>query len=199
MLFSVKGNGDALYFELPSPEKQSLVLTVNGTALDYTDGYIYIGTPKTDEEYLISLTLNEGAILYFPDNFSPFFTVSEGGVDTVLSLLSDSSSTVKRDGARIEAKLLAPSDMQAITSIPFDGRFVLEIDGERAPFTQDRDGYITFPLEKGAHTVTLNYRARGATVGSVLSACALILIAGYCICERTVFKRKGAEDEDHSL
>ncbi len=199
MLFSVKGNGDALYFELPSPEKQSLVLTVNGTALDYKNGALYIGTPEEDEEYLISLTLNEGAILYFPDNFSPFFTVSEEDVDTALSLLSDTASTVGRDGARITAELLAPSDMQAITSIPFDGHFVLEIDGERTPFTQDRDGYITFPIKEGAHTVTLTYRARGATVGLVLSVCSLVLIAGYCICERTVLKKKGAEDEDHSL
>ena len=199
MLLSVKGNGDALYFELPSPEKQSLVLTVNGTALDYTDGHLYIGTPEADEEYQISLTLNDGAILYFPDNFSPFFTVSEEDVDTALSLLSDSSSTVKRDGAGITAELLAPSDMQAFTFIPFDGNFVLEIDGECTPFTQDQDGYITFPLKKGAHTLTLNYRTRGATVGFVLSACSLVLIVGYCICERIVLKKKGAEDEDHSL
>lgn len=199
LLFSVIGNGDALYLDLSAPALQSLTITANGAPHDYTGGPLYLGTYAVGEEVLVVITPDEFSLVLIPTSGKIFFTLSEESINALSERLASASPSVEVTSGAITTTLCTNKDTTVATFLPYHENLRLEIDGVAAELFRDADGYVTFPLPSGEHTVHLYYHIDGLALGAALLLSGLFLLISYLSVYQILKKRKGAANEHHPL
>ena len=103
---------------------------------------------------------------------------------STLDLISFSST-------RIEGKITCNRDGLLYTSIPNDGNWYVEVDGEEAEITLIGDAMIGVQLAKGNHTLTFRYRNQAFIRGLLISLGCAAVFAGMIYLYYVLPKEKG--------
>ncbi len=77
------------------------------------------------------------------------------------------------------------------TSIPYDGNWVAEVDGEEAKTVLVGDAMMALKLTEGKHTVTFRYENKAFKLGAAISAICLIIFLSLIFVPRYLHKHKG--------
>jgi len=124
---------------------------------------------------------------------SNFTSFSEG-----YSLLSENQLELTLfDTDYIEGNLKSDRDGVFFTSIPYDEGWEIFIDGQKQETKKAAGYFLSCPVEKGDHEITLKYTVPGIKVGAVISVMSLLAAAGWMLIERKVLNAKiktGIED-----
>ncbi|OBZ13449.1 YfhO family protein [Bacillus sp. FJAT-26390] len=88
---------------------------------------------------------------------------------------------------RIKGTVLADSPKMLFFSIPYDKGWNSKVDGVKQKIVEINNGFIGIPLEKGNHTVELNYVPPMFKVGAICSLFALVIIG--ILRSRVYFKK----------
>ncbi len=111
------------------------------------------------------------------------------------SLLSENQLEITLfDTDCIEGTLTSNRDGIFFTSIPYDEGWEIFIDGEKAETKKAAGYFLSCPIEKGDHEITLKYTVPGIKLGAVLSLLSLIALLGWMIIERKM-KMRNSEFE----
>ncbi len=92
----------------------------------------------------------------------------------------------------IEGTLISNRDGIFFTSIPYDKGWDIFIDGEKQETKKAAGYFLSCPIEKGNHEITLKYTVPGIKLGAVLSLLSLMTLLGWMIIERGI-KIRNAE------
>ena len=103
---------------------------------------------------------------------------------STLDLISFSST-------RIEGKITCNRDGLLYTSIPNDGNWYVEVDGEEAEITLIGDAMIGVQLAKGNHTLAFRYRNQAFIRGLLISLGCAAVFAGMIYLYYVLPKEKG--------
>ena len=107
-----------------------------------------------------------------------------------LSKLRDGALNVTSyDSTHISGDFTARKDGVLFTSIPYDGGWSAEIDGEKAEVRSIKDALCCIPVTAGKHEIKLVYSPPGFTAGCIISFTSLILfIAAWYV--QGVYRKK---------
>ncbi len=107
------------------------------------------------------------------------------------SLLSENQIEITLfDTDYIEGTLTSGRNGILFTSIPYDEGWEIFIDGEKAETKKAAGYFLSCPIEKGGHEITLKYTVPGIKVGAVISLLSLLSLLGWMIIERKVLNAK---------
>ena len=99
--------------------------------------------------------------------------------DRTYAALSDRTMLLTEvSDTRIEGVVHAAEPGLLYTSIPYDAGWTLTVDEQPAKITAVDGAMIAFHLEKGVHTIELNYEAPGFSLGLQIS---LFCLAGFLV------------------
>ncbi len=84
----------------------------------------------------------------------------------------------------IEGTLSSNRDGIFFTSIPYDEGWEIFIDGEKTAAKKAAGYFLSCPIEKGDHEITLKYTVPGIKAGAVISIFSLLTVLGWIILER---------------
>lgn len=108
--------------------------------------------------------------------------------------LADEQLEVTRYGDRsIEGSITARKDGYLFLSIPEEKGWNVKVDGQTVKSEPLADALLMVPLSAGTHQVKLTYLPDGLAAGAAVSACAVILMAVWCI-GRKKFRKIGKTD-----
>lgn len=106
-----------------------------------------------------------------------FTSFSEG-----YSLLSKNQLEISLfDTDYIEGTLHSDRNGVFFTSIPYDEGWEIIIDGESKETKKAAGYFLSCPIEKGDHEITLKYTVPGIKTGAVISLISLLTVAGWMI------------------
>ena len=77
------------------------------------------------------------------------------------------------------------------TSIPYDGNWVAEVDGQPAEIVAIADAMCGLELTEGSHTVVFTYHNKAFTLGLAVSVVSALILAAAYVISRSSPKRKG--------
>lgn len=92
---------------------------------------------------------------------------------------------------------VAQDNRMLCVTVPFDPGWRVTVDGEalsKGDYTLIGDVFYGIPLEKGAHTVTFDYRLPGFAAGAAVTCCAVLMAAAFFLVLRK--KRLSPEMEN---
>lgn len=98
----------------------------------------------------------------------------------------------KTSGDYIEGKIKLSQDGYFITSIPYDSGFVIIDNGRKIDYEKVNTAFLGFPLDKGHHVIKIEYRAKGAQIGRILSVSSLLFLLiteGYLFYKQNKLKK----------
>lgn len=75
----------------------------------------------------------------------------------------------KSKGDILTGTITAQQDGYFTTSIPYDEGFTVLVDGKEVEYEKVNKGFVGLPIEKGSHTITLEYQSPWFKEGSLLS------------------------------
>lgn len=106
-----------------------------------------------------------------------FTSFSEG-----YSILSENQLNITLfDTDYIEGRLKSNKNGVFFTSIPYDEGWEIFIDGEKTEPKKAAGYFLSCPIEKGDHEITLKYTVPGIKTGAVISLISLLTVAGWMI------------------
>ena len=76
------------------------------------------------------------------------------------------------------------------TSIPYDGNWVVEVDGKEADVVLVGDAMMALELTEGNHTITFRYENKAFTIGAIISAVSLVAFLGIIFVPKLIKKRE---------
>ncbi len=106
-----------------------------------------------------------------------FTSFSEG-----YSLLSKNQLEITLfDTDYIEGTLKSDRDGILFTSIPYDEGWEITIDGKKQETKKAAGYFLSCPIEKGDHEITLKYTVPGLTAGALISLLSALAFAVWCL------------------
>ncbi|MBR5336694.1 MAG: YfhO family protein [Lachnospiraceae bacterium] len=131
----------------------------------YSDNYIMdlghhssgdVITISTDD---VSYTLKTTVVIFNEDAFGEMYSELQRD-PLIINEIKDGyiSGTVTADGNK-----------ELFLSVAYDQNWEVEVDGVPTEYKPYDDAFISIPLEKGEHEVTLTYKNKYITVGAILS------------------------------
>ncbi|SHI36143.1 YfhO family protein [Parasporobacterium paucivorans] len=154
-------------------------ITIETKTYDSTqhDRIIDIGTVSAGNKVTISPDSSENAI------FSYFAAFNEKVYTDVFKELDAGSLVIEKySDTYIRGTVDAGEDGLLLTSIPYDEGFSVYVDGKKTDTKAFKNAFISFPVEKGSHTIVLVYSPKGLALGFIISAAslvALLLVIGW--------------------
>ncbi len=76
------------------------------------------------------------------------------------------------------------------TSIPYDGNWVVEVDGKETEAVLVGDAMMALELTEGKHTISFRYENKAFTVGVIISAVSLVTFLGIIFVPKFIKKRE---------
>ena len=81
----------------------------------------------------------------------------------------------------IEGRLSSNRDGILFTSIPYDEGWEIFIDGKKAEAKKAAGYFLSCPIEKGEHEITLKYTVPGIKTGAAISLVSLLTVMGWML------------------
>ena len=92
---------------------------------------------------------------------------------------------------RVEGTINCNRDGLMYTSIPYDGNWVAEVDGEEAEIVLVNNAMMALELTEGQHTITFRYENKAFNIGLTVSLLCAAVFVGLIILSKTYGRRKG--------
>ncbi len=92
---------------------------------------------------------------------------------------------------RVEGTIDCNRDGLLYTSIPYDGNWIAEVDGQEAEIVLVGDAMCALRLTEGTHTITFRYRNKAFELGAVISAVCLIIFLLLIFLPKYLYRRRG--------
>ena len=83
----------------------------------------------------------------------------------------DKTATI---GDQIAGSIDLDHNSNIILAVPYDKGFTVWIDGKKTNYTESIQNTITFPIEKGKHSIIITYQASWKKAGSIVSLIGII-------------------------
>ena len=114
------------------------------------------------------------------------YQINKAAFDKGIHKLSDGGLNVTSyDSTHLNGTFTANNDSVLFTTIPYDGGWSAEIDGEKAEVKSVKNALCCIPVTAGTHEISLVYSPPGFVVGAVISIASLILfIAAWFVYNR---------------
>lgn len=92
-------------------------------------------------------------------------------------------------GDIIKGKINVTNDNSYFTiQIPYDKGFIIKVDNQKTPYKQTGANFIAFPIKKGNHTITIEYKAPLKTISLLISLTGIIILISYRISKKLAQK-----------
>ncbi|MBF2595465.1 YfhO family protein, partial [Listeria welshimeri] len=85
------------------------------------------------------------------------------------------------DTNKVSAKVNATEDGVLVTTIPYTKGWKVKVDGKEVETEKVNTGFIGLPLNKGEHTIEMNYETPMLKAGMLASGVGVIIFAGITI------------------
>ena len=143
--------------------------------------------PGDEIEIAITCKANETGTVYIRTGILDD-TIFRKGYDILAASTLDLTefSTTK-----VEGTIQCNRDGLMYTSIPYDGNWVAQVDGEDAEIVLVGDAMIALELTEGEHTVTFRYQNKAFTIGLTVSVICVLIFGAMIILSKTYGRRKG--------
>lgn len=96
-------------------------------------------------------------------------------------LKKQAATDLKFDTNKVSAKVSAKQDGVLVTTIPYTKGWKVKVDGKEVSTEKVNTGFIGFSLDKGLHTIEMNYETPMLKAGMVASGLGVILFAGIIV------------------
>ncbi|EMJ6491816.1 YfhO family protein [Listeria monocytogenes] len=96
-------------------------------------------------------------------------------------LKKQAATDLKFDTNKVLAKVSAKQDGVLVTTIPYTKGWKVKVDGKEVSTEKVNTGFIGFSLDKGLHTIEMNYETPMLKAGMVASGLGVILFAGIIV------------------
>ena len=176
-------------FKIDDKEKYDRKITINNVKnvlTDYTWKYYnnnetfdyIISSNDPIEELKITFTKGTYSIYdiktYLIDN-----SYFESGDITNLNITNNNLNN-----GILQGNIEVLNDGYFIYTIPYDDGFSIYVDDNKVEYEKVNDAFIGFPLEKGSHTIKLEFKAPYFDLGKIISISSLIIVIILCIYEK---------------
>ena len=93
--------------------------------------------------------------------------------------------------SRIQGTIDCNRDGLMYTSIPYDGNWVVEVDGKEVESVLVADCMMAVNLTKGSHEITFRYKNKAFNIGLTVSLVCLVVFLGFIYAPKIIAMRKG--------
>lgn len=176
---SVYANGKTYGFNMVTPENDYY-----SAITDYTANFGYSKGGINE----IKLTL--GAGLYTLDSMQIAAVDMSGFEESRNALAQDTLTNLKVETNKITGAISASDDEFLYLSIPYSKYWTARIDGEKAELYRADTAFSAIRLDKGEHTVELNYSNTAVKYSAALSAVGVLGFAAVILYNEKFKKRK---------
>lgn len=105
--------------------------------------------------------------------------------DTYLSLCKErqrqTCSTFDADGSGFTAQITLDDENYVFFTVPAEDGWSAQVDGQDTEIVRANVGFMAVKVPAGSHTITFEYHTPGLGQGTLLSLCALLILALYLI------------------
>lgn len=119
------------------------------------------------------------------------YKVNEQALGQFINRLSRQTMTVDSyDETSINGHIDVASPGQLVISVPYEPGWTLYVDGVKTDMDLFEDAFISVFLDKGSHTIELNYFPKGFIPGIIVSLISILAFAGLCYWDIRCRKKK---------
>lgn len=187
-----------LSFDINFVDGKEFALSINGTKNKLSSQKAPYPNRNNTFTYMISSNTDISELT---------LTISKGSctIDNAHSYIIDAGKIGNRDilplryeetkGKEVlKGTLSAEQNGYFVTSLPYENGYVAYLDGREIPVSIVNTAFVGFPLPKGTHSITLEFRAPGKTAGLLLSLIGFSLF----FCQLALESSKGNIQNHHN-
>lgn len=187
-----------LSFDINFVDGKEFALSINGTKNKLSSQKAPYPNRNNTFTYMISSNTDISELT---------LTISKGSctIDNAHSYIIDAGKIGNRDilplryeetkGKEVlKGTLSAEQNGYFVTSLPYENGYVAYLDGREIPVSIVNTAFVGFPLPKGTHSITLEFRAPGKTAGLLLSLIGFFLF----FCQLALESSKGNIQNHHN-
>jgi uncharacterized membrane protein YfhO len=141
--------------------------------------FVIENSERSDYEDFIRLDLTK-----LPGHNEDRYTLQEYHSD-IHNLRRDSLTLQEHDQNHLKGKIQLNRKKLLFFSIPYDPGWKVKIDGQETDVARVNIGFLGVIIERGEHTVELEYFPRHVASGAVVSVLAFLLY-GFCLLSRSI-------------
>ena len=108
-------------------------------------------------------------------------------------------TTTKLTGSSMEGTINAKESGLFYTSVPYEEGWKAYVDGKETEITPVGDALVAFNLDKGEHTIKLEYYPKGFAVGMTVTIICAATFAFLCVWTYIIKKRKNKDADKAEL
>ncbi len=182
--YTVTAQADGpVYMYLPTKYERETQLYVNdiyrGNYFLYENYSIeYLGTFSKGEEFRVKLKLLDKAV-YFTNAW--FYYIDMQALDKFSSTMQElNSETVltRTGGSTLSIEVNAENDCALFTTIPYEEGWTATVDGVQVNLGSClSESLICIPVSAGEHTIVLDFKPAGLSMGLILTSAGMIGLA----------------------
>ena len=148
-----------------------------------------------NNNYICYYPLNKGDKIEILDSVTKdkikIYSINTDTFISLMNTLKQSDAIInKKTSTSINAKINIPTYGTYVTQIPYSSGWNLKIDGTRVKTKTYQNALLSFDIDKGVHTIELEYHTPGLSIGSFISFLSLITLILITVIEN---KKKAAK------
>ena len=148
-----------------------------------------------NNNYICYYPLNKGDKIEILDSVTKdkikIYSINTDTFISLMNTLKQSDAIInKKTSTSINAKINIPTYGTYVTQIPYSSGWNLKIDGTIVKTKTYQNALLSFDIDKGVHTIELEYHTPGLSIGSFISFLSLITLILITVIEN---KKKAAK------
>lgn len=154
-------------------------------------------TSQRERLLLKALVLDEEQIEKYSDILTEYTSSEKLGKNDYLNFCKEkqqmASSSFSYDSHGFESKITLDKPGLVFFSVPYSDGWSAEVNGKEADVEKVSYGFMAVKADAGESTIVFRYKTPGLDAGIIITITGIILLAGYLLLCRFVFKDKNDE------